>query len=61
MSRGCGVGVRTEAFAHQFRLMLFKRTGMRFLLGNTDLGEHVKNGFTLDLKLASQIIDSNLH
>ena len=52
---------RTKTFAHQFCFVLFQRTRMRFLLGNPNLAEHIKNGFALDLKLASQIIDSNLH
>jgi hypothetical protein len=53
--------VGTKTLAHQFRFMLFQRTGMRLLLGYADLGQDVKNGFTLDLQLTGQIIDSNLH
>jgi hypothetical protein len=34
---------------------------VRFLLGNTHRGQHVKNLFALDFQLTGQIIDSNLH
>jgi len=53
--------VGTKSLAHQFGFVVFQRTGMRLLLGNADLGQDVKNGFTLDLQLTGQIIDSNLH
>ena len=47
--------------ANQFRLVLFERTGVRLLLGNTYRGQHVKNLSALDFQLTGQIIDSNLH
>jgi hypothetical protein len=34
---------------------------VRFLFGDTDFRQHVKNGFALDFQLTGQIIDSNLH
>jgi hypothetical protein len=50
-----------KTFANQFRLMFFQRTGMRFLLRNAHLRQHVKNFLALDFQLTGQIIDSNLH
>jgi len=56
-----GLAAGTEEFADEFGFVLLERAGMRFLFGNADLGQHVKNGFALDLQLTGQIIDSNLH
>jgi hypothetical protein len=53
--------VRAKPLAHQFSFMFFERTGVCFLLGNADLGKHIKNCFALDFKLAGKIVDSNLH
>jgi hypothetical protein len=50
-----------EPLPHELSFVLFKRAGMRFFLGDTDLGQHVKNSLALDLQLTGQIIDSNLH
>jgi hypothetical protein len=61
VSRRRSFAMRAEALAHQFCFMLLERTGVRFFLGNTDLSEHVKYRFALDLQLTGQIIDSNLH
>lgn len=47
-------------FPHQFRFVVFQRTGVRFLLRNTYRGQRVKNLFALDFQLTGQIIDSNL-
>lgn len=56
-----GLTAGTQVFANQFRFVLFQRTRVRFLLGNTHRGQHVKNLSTLDFQLTGQIIDSNLH
>jgi hypothetical protein len=45
---------------HQFRFVLFERTGVRFLFRYTDRGQHVENLFALDFQLTGQVIDSNL-
>jgi hypothetical protein len=60
---GCGRGVAagTNIFAHQFGFVVFERTGVRFLFGNADGREGVKNFPALDFQLPGQIIDSNLH
>jgi len=50
----------TEMLPHQFRFVLFQRTGVRFLLRNAHRGQHVKNFFALDFQLTGQIVDSNL-
>jgi hypothetical protein len=49
-----------EMFPHQFRFVIFQRTGVRFLLRNTHRGQHVKNFLALDFQLTGQVIDSNL-
>jgi len=54
------LGAAAEMLSHQFRFVIFQRTGMRFLLRNTHRGQHVKNFFALDFQLTGQIIDSNL-
>jgi hypothetical protein len=43
-----------------FRFVVFERTGMGFLLGNPDFGQHIENRFALDFQLPSQIVNSNL-
>jgi hypothetical protein len=60
--RRCGtLGVAAEPLTYKLSFVIFKRAGMRFFLGDTDLGQHVKNRLALDLQLTGQIIDSNLH
>ena len=54
------VGAAAKMFPHQFRFVLFKRTGVRFLLRDAHRGQHVKNLFALDFQLTGQIVDSNL-
>ena len=54
------LGAAAEMFPHQFRFVIFQRTGVRFLLRNTYRGQRVKNLFALDFQLTGQIIDSNL-
>jgi hypothetical protein len=39
-----------EVGAHTLGLVFFKRTGVRFLLGDSYGIENVKNGFTLDFQ-----------
>jgi len=53
-------GAATEMFPHQIRLVVFQRTGVRFLLRDAHRGQHVKNFLALDFQLTGQIIDSNL-
>jgi hypothetical protein len=54
------LGTAAEMLSHQFRFVIFQRTGVRFLLRNTHRGQHVKNFLALDFQLTGQIIDSNL-
>ena len=49
-----------QVFADKLRFVLFKRAGVRLLLGNTDDRESVKNRLALDFQFPRQIIDSNL-
>jgi hypothetical protein len=55
------LAVGPEILAHKLGLVLFQRTGVRFVLGHADRREHVKNRLALDFQLTGQIIDSNLH
>jgi hypothetical protein len=45
------LGTATQMFPHQFRFVLFQRTGVRLLLGNANRGQHVKNFLALDFQL----------
>jgi hypothetical protein len=54
------LGASAEMLPHQFRFVIFQRTGVRFLLRNTHRGQNVKNFLALDFQLTGQIIDSNL-
>jgi hypothetical protein len=54
------VGSAAEMFSHQFRFVIFQRTGVRLLLRNAHRGQHVKNFLALDFQLTGQIVDSNL-
>jgi hypothetical protein len=58
-TRRC-LGAAAEMFPHQFRFVIFQRTGVRFLLRDTHRGQHVKNFLALDFQLTGQIVDSNL-
>jgi len=49
-----------EMGPHFLGLVLLQRTGMRFLLGDTHFGQHVKNRLALDFQFPGQIVDSNL-
>jgi hypothetical protein len=42
------------------RFVVFERTGMRLLLGDTDFGQHIENCFAFYFQLPGQIVDSNL-
>ena len=57
---GRHLGAAAEMSPHQFRFVIFQRTGVRLLLRNAHRGQHVKNFFALDFQLTGQIIDSNL-
>jgi hypothetical protein len=54
------VGSAAEMFPHQFRFVIFQRTGVRLLLRNAHRGQRVKNFLALDFQLTGQIVDSNL-
>jgi hypothetical protein len=49
-----------QSGADFLRFIVLKRTGMRFLLGDPDFGQHVENRFALDFQLSCQIVNSNL-
>jgi hypothetical protein len=49
-----------EISAHLFGFMVFKRTGVGFLLGDTHLCQRIENCFALNFQLSGQIVDSNL-
>ena len=40
--------------------MVFDGTGMRFLLGHSDLRQRVENGLALDFQFSREIVNSNL-
>ncbi len=42
------------------RFMVFERTGMALLLGDSDFRKHIENGLAFDFQLSCQIVDSNL-
>jgi hypothetical protein len=42
------LGAAAEMLPHQFRFVIFQRTGVRFFLRNTHRGQHVKNFLALD-------------
>jgi hypothetical protein len=54
------IGTAPEMPPHQFRFVIFQRTGVRFLLRDTHRGQRVKNFLALDFQLTGQIVDSNL-
>jgi len=43
-----------------FCFVFLDRTRVRFLLGNSDLDQDVKNRLALDFQFPGQIVDSNL-
>src|ERR1044071_4874771 len=47
--------------SHPFRFILLNLAWFGLLLSHYAFFEYVENGFALDLKLSSQIIDSNIH
>ena len=49
-----------EAGTHLIRFMVFERTGMALLLGDSNFGKYIENGLALDFQLSCQIVDSNL-
>lgn len=46
--------------ANFFGFVLFQGTGMRFLLGDADFGQHIENCLALNFQLSGQVVDSNL-
>jgi hypothetical protein len=55
-----GFRQRAKMLAHLYRGFYLDRAGMRFFLGNAGFGQIVNDGLCLDLKLASQFVDSDL-
>jgi len=49
-----------EMGPHFLRFVVLKRTGVRFLLGDSNFGENIKDGLALDFQFPGQIVDSNL-
>jgi len=43
-----------------FGFVVLQRTGMRLLLGHTDVWQRVENSFALNFQLPGEIVDSNL-
>ena len=58
--RGLSFGSGAEMGAHFFCLVLLDRTGVRFVFGNSDFGQDIKNRLALDFQFPGQIVDSNL-
>jgi hypothetical protein len=50
----------SQILAHPLGFIDFDGTRVRLLLGDSDLGEDVKDLFTLDFQFPRQIVDSNL-
>lgn len=46
--------------AHLLGFMLFERTGMGFLLGDSDVRKCIENSLAFYFQLSCQIVDSNL-
>jgi len=51
---------RAELRAHLVRFMVFERTGVALLLGDSNLRKYIENRFTFNFQLPCQIVDSNL-
>ncbi len=49
-----------KVFLDALRFVLFDRAGVRFLLGDPELGKNVEDFLALDLEFPRQIINSNL-
>jgi len=49
-----------EAGTHFIRFMVFERTGMALLLGDSDFRKYIENRLAFDFQLSCQIVDSNL-
>ena len=54
----CAAGA--EAGTDFFRFMVFERTGMALLLGDSNFRKYIENRLTFDFQLPCQIVDSNL-
>lgn len=48
-----------HSLADDFRHRLINRAGVGFLLGDTELGQHVDDGVRGDFQLPCELIDSN--
>jgi hypothetical protein len=55
----CSAGSALHSLPDDFGHWLIYRAGVGFLLGDTELGQHVDNGVRGDLKLPCELIDSN--
>jgi len=49
-----------DGAAHFFSNINRDRTGVSFLLGDTEAGQKVNDGLGFDLELAGQLVNSNL-
>jgi hypothetical protein len=63
--RGTGTTAGTglllcKKLLHALRFIMLDGTGVRFLFGDTDLGQNVEDFFTLYLEFSGQVINSNL-
>ena len=54
------LGRGSEMRPHLLCFVLFDRTGVRLLLGDSDFDQDVKNRLALDFQFPGQIVDSNL-
>ena len=50
-----------EIRANLDRFVVFNRTGMSLLLGDSHFRKCIENSFALDFQFPGQIVDSNLH
>jgi len=49
-----------QAAADRQRDVVIERAGVRFLIGDTQFGQDVKNHIGLDFQLAGQLVDADL-
>jgi hypothetical protein len=59
-TRGRRFTAGAEVGPHFVSFVVFQRTRMGLLLGDSNLWKYVKNGFALDFQFSGQIVDSNL-
>jgi hypothetical protein len=59
-SSGIGICLSLNRAANLFRDVHGDRTGVSFLLGDTEAGQKVDDGLCFDFELAGQLVNSNL-